>query len=130
VLLYTLYRATRPPNARVASLIVYLILTLGGLKRGMGGDWPEVVEPLSVMPAILAVLIFGAEGRYLGPVPEQERWRTFHQFSVLWVLLAVLWATIAGASAWLPIGTAASAIVSRVIAAWLQQGHEHRAVRE
>ena len=66
---------------------------------------------------------------FVALVPERERWRTFHQFSILWVLLAVLWVSVADASAWLPIATASSALVSRGIAAWLQHRRERRAVR-
>jgi hypothetical protein len=78
---------------------------------------------------LVSIPLSSAGDTFVALVPERERWRTFHQFAVLWFALSVTWTVVMGASGWLPVGTAVSAISARVVAAWRQHRRDRRGPR-
>lgn len=137
-LLHLLYRATRPPSARAAASIALSVAltgtTMGGVYLWLsGGDWPSATQQMfSSMPFLVSIPLANAGypgDILLGSVPKRDLWRTFHQFTVVWVALATVWTIDTGAPAWLPILAAVNALAARVIAAWLQRRRDRREAR-
>lgn len=134
-LLHLLYRATRPPSARAAASIALTAVLFGVSGGGMhvwltGGDWPWVIQQgLFSMPLMVSIPLINPGDTFVATVPERERWRTFHQFTVCWVALASLYSVVMGAPGWLPIGAAVNAIAARVIAGWIERRRDGRAGR-
>ena len=103
----------------------------GGMQLWLtGGDWPRVIQQwLFSMPLMVSMPLINARDTFVARVPERERWRTFHQFTVVWIALATVWTVDTGASGWLPIGAAINGVAARAIAAWIQHRRDRRAAR-